>query len=715
MAQPRKKVAVVLSGGGAKGVAHIGALKVIDEAGIPIDYVVGTSMGAIIGGLYSIGYSPHQMDSLVSSQDWPFLLSDKTKRSEKTFLEKVESDTYVLSLPFKKNPKEVLPDGLIKGQNLDNLFTNLTVGFHDSISFNKLPTPFACVAVDLMKGEEVVFHSGALSEAMRASMAIPGAFTPVRIDSMVLVDGGLINNFPVDVARSMGAEIIVGVDVQSGPKKDDNIVTVADMVGKIVEITSKSKYAENRKETDVYIKVNVEGYNAASFNPEALDTLTRRGEEAARGEWTELIQLKNKIGVSGDYEPKHNSPYRVITPEDTIRIMHISFEGLDDDEKNWLMRKCLLKNDSKMTLNGIQEAISNIYGTQIYTNVGYVLNTTEGGYDLHFTLDNNRVNSFNLGIRFDSEEVASVLLNAQYQFNTRVATKAALTGRLGKRTGVRLDYAIFPNLLRIINLSYMYQYNDINIYQHGSREYNTTYGYNMAEIGYSNIFNQNLMLSLGVRYEHFNYKNFLFGDERNTMEVRLEGFFSYSALLRYETMDRRVFPNSGTSLRTNIGLYTDNMIHYKGGAPFAAASVWWESVFSITNKFTILPGAYGRVLMGNNFPYPFLNTMGGDTPGKYVPQQLPFTGIDFMGIFDNSLVVGKVKLRQRFGKNHYVNLTGNYALDNDNFIRILKGRQTFGASLGYGYNSVFGPLEGSFNWSNETKKLGFYLNIGYSF
>ena len=206
---PRKKVGVVLSGGGAKGMAHIGALKVIEEAGIPIDYVVGTSMGSIIGGLYSIGYTPEQMDSMVRRQDWSFLLSDKIPRSEQNMAEREASEKYVFSLPFGKNAKTQAVGGLIKGQNLANLFSELTVGYHDSIDFNKLPIPFACVSENIVNGNEVNFHKGVLATAMRASMAIPGVFTPVRLDSMVLVDGGVVNNYPVNVARAMGADGVI--------------------------------------------------------------------------------------------------------------------------------------------------------------------------------------------------------------------------------------------------------------------------------------------------------------------------------------------------------------------------------------------------------------------------------------------------------------------------------------------------------------------------
>lgn len=180
MAQHRKKVALVLSGGGAKGTAYIGALKVIEEVGIPIDYVVGTSMGAIVGGLYSVGYTTAQLDSMVRTQDWEMLLSDKIERKKQTLTERENSEKYILSIPFSKKEKQIMDSGIVRGENLDDLFSELIPEYNDSIDFNKLPIPFACVAVNLVDGKEVVLRNGRLAESIRASMAIPGVFTPVK-------------------------------------------------------------------------------------------------------------------------------------------------------------------------------------------------------------------------------------------------------------------------------------------------------------------------------------------------------------------------------------------------------------------------------------------------------------------------------------------------------------------------------------------------------
>ncbi len=264
-ASGRPKVAVVLSGGGAKGTAHIGALKVIEEAGIPIDYVVGTSMGAIVGGLYSIGYTPQQLDSMVNAQNWKFLLSDAPNPKDVLLDDRLKSERYVLSIPFSLKSAAVSDAGIIKGKNLARLFSTLTEGYQDSVDFSRLPIPFACVSENLVNGSEVVFHEGILATAMRSSMSIPGVFAPVDLDGMVLVDGGMVNNYPVDVALAMGADYIIGVDVQSPLLKASELKSVKDIFGQIINLQGEKKYRENLRNTDVLIKVDVTGYSAASF------------------------------------------------------------------------------------------------------------------------------------------------------------------------------------------------------------------------------------------------------------------------------------------------------------------------------------------------------------------------------------------------------------------------------------------------------------------
>ena len=715
-AQQRKKVAVVLSGGGAKGVAHIGALKVIEEAGIPIDFVVGTSMGAIVGGLYSIGYTPHQLDSMVKCQDWTLLLSDKIIRSEQTMIERKNSATYLLSIPYDKKMKEKSLGGVVKGANLSNLFSELTVGYHDSIDFNKLPIPFACVSENVVNGNQVIFHQGTLSTAMRASMAIPFVFTPVRIDSMVLVDGGMINNFPVNIAKEMGAEIIIGIDIQNDLNGPEKLNTVPEIMTQIIGLSGLANYEQNIKLTNTYIKVDVKGYSSASFTSAALDTLTRRGEEAARSQWNALLDLKKTIGIAEDFVPAPHGPYSATNLSRKLFIRSITFKGLENVDQKGLLRKCKLKENSEINLYEVNEALYMLRSSQAYANVSYSLSkTAHEEYNLTITLQEKNENKFNLGIRFDSEEIASLLLNATTNLTTRIPSTVSVTGRLGKRYLANIQYTLKPVQLRNINFGYQFQYNDINIYSHGDRVYNTTYNYHSGEFSFSDVWYKNLSFAVGTRFEYFRYKDLLYNSPDYNVHIKPEHFFSYFAQLHYNNYNQSYFPSTGSDFKAAYHIYTDNLYSYNGQIPFSAISASWESAFSLTQRLTLLPTIYGRVLIGKEIPYPYLNAVGGYTFGHYMPQQLPFVGISNIEISDKSVVVAGIKLRQRLGKIHYITLTANMAFCDNNFFHSLQGEKIYGGGIGYGMKSIFGPLEASFNYSSNTKKLGFYVNLGYTF
>ena len=715
--EQRKKVGVVLSGGGAKGMAHIKALKVIEEAGIPIDYIAGTSMGAIVGGLYAIGYTPEQLDSMVRKQNWTFLLSDRIKRSAMSLTDRERSEKFIVSIPFTKSPKDAASSGgIIKGQNLANLFSDLTMGYHDSINFDKLPIPFACVAANVVNGEQIIFHNGILSTAMRASMAIPGVFTPVRQDSMVLVDGGIVNNYPADVVKAMGADVIIGVDVQNALKKADKLNSAPDILGQIVDITCQSNHEKNVDLTDTYIRVNVDGYSSASFTPAAIDTLMRRGEEAAKAQWNSLLALKKKIGISDNYVPKRHGPYSSLSNVRTIYVTDISFSGVEADDKKWLMKKCNLKENSNITTQQIEQALYQLRGSQSYSSASYTLTDTPEGYHLNFLLQAKYEKRINLGIRFDSEERASLLINGTADLKTHIPSRLSLTGRLGKQYAARIDYTLEPMQQRNFNFSYMFQYNDINIYEEGERAYNTTYKYHLAEFGFSDVWYKNFRFGLGFRFEYYKYKDFLFKKpEFIGLDVESEHFLSYFAQVHYNTYDKGYFPSKGSDFKAAYSLYTDNMAQYNEQAPFSALSASWASVIPATRRFSIIPSIYGRVLIGKGIPYPLKNAIGGEVYGFYIPQQLPFAGVTNMELMENSIIITSLKFRQRMGSIHYLTLTGNYGLTDSHFFEILKGKQLFGISAGYGMDSVFGPLEISLGYSNQTDKGSCFVNLGYYF
>jgi len=210
--QKRPKIGLVLSGGGAKGFAHIGVLKVLEQAGVKIDYIGGTSMGAVVGGLYASGYNATQIDSIFQDTNFDELLQDYMPRTSKSFFEKRNDELYSVSLPFNKF-KLGIPVALSKGIYNYNMLAKLTHNVRHIRDFNQLPIPFICVATNIENGEEVILRDGFLAQAMMASSAFPSLFSPVELNGKVLIDGGVTNNYPVKELRRMGAEIIIGVDV----------------------------------------------------------------------------------------------------------------------------------------------------------------------------------------------------------------------------------------------------------------------------------------------------------------------------------------------------------------------------------------------------------------------------------------------------------------------------------------------------------------------
>lgn len=709
----RKKVGLVLSGGGAKGMAHIGALKVIEEAGIPIDYIVGTSMGSIIGGLYAIGYTPEQMDSMVRKQDWQFLLSDRTPRSNKNMAERETDEQFIISVPFSKTAIREVTGGLIKGQNISNLFSQLTLGYHDSIDFNRLPIPFACVAEDIVKGEEKVFHHGILATAMRASMAIPGVFTPVRLDGMVLVDGGVVNNYPVNVARQMGADYIIGIDVQSELKPASELSNAGSILGQLIDLMGQDLYLKNKAETNTYIKVNVKGYSAASFTQPAIDSLIVRGEEAARQNYERLLKLKRSMGLDDDYRPMPRDKYE---PTDWIMVNKIHFDGLDEKDTKWIMKRCDLEENGLNNIRRIEETTSIIRANTSYSNVSYKLtHADDGRFDLTYTVSKKMENRINVGIRFDSEEIASLLINAKTMLNTRLPSYLAATVRLGKRYAVKLNYGIEPSPLSSLGLSYQFQYNDIDYYQEGKRSFNSTFRYHAGEISYYNVWLRNVRFGLGVRYELYNYDKLLYQEGSGQLDVQDDHFFNYFANLHYDTYDKAYFPTKGVKMHGSYTFYTDNFTEYDNHAPFSAIQGSVEGVIPITNRFSLLPGVYGRFLIGKDVPLAKRNIMGGEIMEQYLPDQLPFVGTPHVELMDNSLLIGGLKFRQRMGAVHYLSLSGNYALSSHKIKGLLTEKTMFGCSIGYGMDSMFGPLEASLNYANHANKVNIYINLGYKF
>lgn len=298
----RPKIGIVFGGGGAKGAAEVGVLKVLEETGIQVDYIAGTSIGSIVGGLYAAGYKANELETMFQTQEWLSLLTDRKASLINEPYQTINGVTYIFGFPVMDRNSSIF--GIMKGETVENMLDSM-LSVKGCKTFERLPIPFCCVTADIRTAREVVISKGAISKAMRASMSIPGIFKPVKFDDRLLVDGGMLNNLPVDVCRKMGADIVIAIDLQQEeqkPRKQTDLSmlsSLADLIGfgGVLEwITNRpdiEKYLENRKKADIYIHPNLPDADASSFGNKNAARMIQAGITAAKQIVPELQRAIN--------------------------------------------------------------------------------------------------------------------------------------------------------------------------------------------------------------------------------------------------------------------------------------------------------------------------------------------------------------------------------------------------------------------------------------
>jgi NTE family protein len=712
----RKKVAVVLSGGGAKGMAHIGVLKVLEKAGIPVDIITGTSMGSIIGGLYSIGYNANALDSMVRVQDWSYVITDKEDLRNQSLADRRKQNTYIFTTGLTFGKRDMTAGGIIKGKNLAELFQQLCTGYTDSLDFtHDLPIPFACVATDIIENSEVDFHSGRLPQAMRASMAIPAAFSPVRIGNKVLVDGGLRNNYPADIAREMGADIIIGVTVQGAPKNAEDLGGTMSILSQIIDVNCKNKYDENLAITDLHLQVDTKGYGSASFSQAAIDTLIRRGEELAMRHWDDIIALKKRIGIDETFRPIILHPLRPKVMTEKQHVTSYSFENMTPQAERFLRQKFSLNKRDSIDAELEQQLTTSMRVDLFYQTAECHLVPDGDGVRVILSAGNRKSVQLQVGARYDIEEYAAVQLGLGIPLKTAIPINTDITLRLGKRLMAQGEVTIHPRSFTRPTFRYTFRRNDVDIYMKGERDYSILYNQFQAEFKPINFNLRHFNLQMGLRWDFMHYRNKLGSDNSAQVTLKNEHFFSYRAVVDYNSEDHWYFPTRGSRFQAEYAYLTDNFAQLDGVAGMSEVGGNWRRSFTFGSRFTLQPMFYGRLLFGSVIPPVFGNTIGGEWFGHYVEQQMPFAGIGNMEYVDHHFVAAQLQAQQRMGTNNYVLLRVAGAQQTDRLEELFKHKTLLGVQIAYYLNTMFGPVGATLGYSNHVKKPYFFLNLGFEF
>lgn len=747
----RPTVALVLSGGGAKGAAHIGVIRVLESYGIPVDMVLGTSMGGLVGGLYALGYTPDQMDSLIRNIDWGWAFSDELPREYASYADMKYKEKYLISVPFyyekdyykmmladdnrfdpvhrhdildigadsengadflRQNLLGSLPSGYIYGQNVSNLISSLTIGYQDKMKFIDLPKPFVCVAADMVSGKAKIWYEGSINDAMRSTMSIPGIFAPVRVDGMVLVDGGLRDNYPTSLARDLGADIIIGVDLSQARKTYMEVNNIGDIVGQGIDMLGMDAFEKNVNVPDVKIKPDLKGFNMLSFTKESIDTILIRGAEAAMAQ--DSLLRKVAARTSGKYKVAQKKP-ALNFQEDSILISEIDVTGVLPKEKELLMDRLHVNLKGRITKSDLDDIVAQIYGTQAYDYVTYEFQGQEEPYRLVFNCKKGPIHQFGLGVRADTEELVSVLVNVGLNSHQFYGHTVDFTGRISSNPFMQVHWSYDVPKIPTVNASATFRWANMDRLGFGSNNLSLNYFCATQDVYLSNMKWRQFDIKGGLRNEIFDIRNIkssqIIGDY--DFDQLTNDFVSMFLDARTDTFDDGYFPSKGIMAGLSYAWTLGGFPHRFNNFHSLEADV--RGVISFKDDVCLTPYFSTRMLFGKEIPVAYFNAIGGFVPGRYVEQQIPFVGITNLVAMKNILTLYGAELRQEIMNNHFVSVSLNYVKDSDRLKDYFKGKGYFGACMGYSYDTIFGPLSANIHWSNLTNKLGLYISAGYNF
>jgi NTE family protein len=712
--QNRLKVGLVLSGGGAKGFAHIGVLKVLEEAGIKIDYIGGTSIGAVVGGLYASGYNASQIDSIFQATNFDELLNDFIPRSSKNFYERRNDELYALVLPFSKL-KIGIPEALSKGMYNYNLLSRITRNVRHIKDFNQLPIPFLCIATNIETGEEVLLNKGNLAQAMIASSAFPSLFSPIEIDGKLLVDGGVANNYPIEEVRKLGADIIIGVDVQNDLLDRTQLKDATRILVQITNLQSIDRMKKNVKETNIYIKPDIKNYGVISFDKGK--EIIRKGEEAT---FSVFEKIKLLVDESNPYKkPK----LKIVT--DSLQIKNINCNELDNYTKDYVIGKLRFKPGAKTTYNDLLKGINNINSTENFSAISYSLDSNKNGDDLNLTLKENPTKTYlKFGLHYDNLFKSAVLVNLTRKKTFFKNDRASFDIVLGDNIRYNFDYYIESGF----NLSFGFksQFNQFN--RNVAKEISSlnlsALGINSINVDFADLTNQAYFQSLFVQ-------KFLIGGGVELKFLKIESetlanvgpiidnsnYLSAFGYMKFDSFDNKYFPKEGWYFSGDIQSYLISSNYTGNFKPFSVAKADFGIAATLFKNTTIKFQTDAGFSFGKE-SVSFFNFVLGGYGYNPINNFKYLYGYDYLSVAADSYIKSTGTIDYEFYKNNHFNFSANFAnIGNRIFETVdwISLPKYSGYAVGYGLETIIGPIEIKHSWSPETAKGYTWFSIGFLF
>ncbi|WP_341215220.1 patatin-like phospholipase family protein [uncultured Wocania sp.] len=715
------KVGLVLSGGGAKGLAHIGVLKVIDSLGVKIDYVAGTSMGAIIGSLYASGYTGKQLDSIFKKVDFDKIISDDLPRSSKALYERDNSEKYAITLPFDKL-KIKLPSALSRGQNTYNLLSKLTLHVSDIHDFSKLPIPFFCIGTNVETGEAVMLDQGNLTQSIMASGAFPSLFQPVIINNQVLIDGGVANNYPIDELKAKGMDIIIGVDVQDGLANREELISAPDVLLQINNFRTIKDMKLKSKKTDIYIKPDITDFTVVSFSEG--EKIIKRGETAA---YKKMDALEDLFKYDKD-KPKFKISLHT---QDSIRINSVILNGNEKYTRAYVLGKLRLKLNEKLDFKDFYKGVNNLVATNNFDSFQYQFSKSQysDGYDLIATVKETNITTFlKLGLHYDALYKSAALVNVTKKRLLFDNDIASLDLVFGDNVRYNFEYLIDKGFYWSIGIRSRFNQFDknINAQLFFDDDQIATTGLNKIDIDFQDQTNQfylqtlikkDFAFSVGAEHKRLEIKSETVTTNNNEFVFENTDYFSVFAGLKLDTYDNKHFPKRGVYFNGDLHMYLLASGFNAEFEDFSIAKADMGYAFSVTDKLALNLRAGGGFKLGDKSTQALDFALGG-YGNNLVNNFIPFMGYDFVSLTGNSYVKASLSADYEVFKNHHVTAEANWANVDDD---IFESGEWFtlpdyrGYALGYAIDTFIGPIQGKFSYSPEAKQSVWFFNVGFWF
>jgi NTE family protein len=722
----RPKIGLALSGGGAKGLAHIGIIEVMEEVGLTPDYITGTSMGSLVGALYAIGYSSEDMKKVVSELNWDEVLANRISFERVAIEEKAYYGRYIAELSLE-NKKFNLPKGVIEGQELSLLFSRLTRGVHGIEDFHKFPIPFECIASDVATGEIVVLDHGSLPDAMRASMAIPSLFTPVEIDDHYLVDGGLLRNFPVQNVIDMGADIVIGVYVSDDLYPKEELNSMVDILTQSAFIMSVFDSRRQKLATDIYIEPDLKGYGTTSFSK--ADSIIDRGRKAGNSVRDQLRNLSDSLNRLGEAKivKRYDAPGMYL-------ISDVETEGNNVISERIIERKLRLPSEDSISINEIENRIRLSDGSRYLDKLTYQIRPGATGDKLLLKVKESPNTKLKIAAHYDSENKAGINFNLTSRNLLFKYSRALLEFDFAENPRLDLNYLKYvgKRLNTAISTGLYLSRSEFPFFDASRQQALFNNSLKQYYVQFQSTNSNRYTIGARIYYQHNVFKPVVVSESLYGINKLINDGLAFKAFYERNTLNKRYYPDRGLHLKVQ---YSSNLngtnrldtvdpgtgeeISATSDAdPFSSISVDAKYIIPVSPKISIITR---NLIWMSNLTNTSLNFddyifVGGFNP-RFV-HTIEYLGGELYEFPTNNLFYSKIGIQYQFLPNSYLIVEGNYADSeypmlwfNPDLSTIPLGTRT--SRLGYGitlgYNSFIGPLE--FSMGKDVYKDDYIFNL----